>query len=74
MTSIIKVYTDGEFTSAKSFSYPYSHIDQWTDHNASITSPTVVVTVNAGVGRFRLKLFGNLPEVIRSASHVWEDR
>ena len=71
---IMRVYTDGEFTSSKSFSYPYFHKDQWTNYNAIITSPTVVVTINTGVGRFRLKLFGNLPDVIRSASHVWEDR
>ena len=71
---IMKVYTDGEFTSSKSFSYPFSHEDRWTDYNTVITSPTVVVTTNAGTGRFRLKLFGDLPDVIRSASHVWEDR
>lgn len=71
---VMKVYTDGEYTSLKSFSYPYCHTDQWTNYNAIITSPTVIVTVNAGVGRFRLKLFGNLPDVIRSASHEWEDR
>ena len=71
---VMKVYTDGEFTSSKSFSYPYFHKDQWTDYNAIITSPTVVVTINAGDPIFRLKLFGNLPDVIRSASHVWGDR
>ena len=70
----MKVYTDGEFTNSKSFSYPYSHIDQWTNYNTIITSPTVVVTINAGAGRFRLKFFGDMPDVIRSASHVWEDR
>ena len=68
------VYTDGEFTSSKSFSYPYFHKDQWANYSAIITSPTVVVTINAGASRFRLKLFGNLPDVIRSASHVWEDK
>ncbi len=71
---VMKVYTDGVFTSSKSFSYPYSHKDQWTNYNAIITSPTVVVTINAGASRFRLKLFDNLPDVIRSASHEWEDR
>ena len=68
---IMKVYTDGEFTSSKSFSYPYFHKDQWTNYNSIITSPTVVVTINAGASRFRLKLFSNFPNVIRSASHVW---
>lgn len=71
---VMKVYTDGVSTSSKSFSYPYFHKDWWTNYNAIITSQTVVVTINAGAGRFRLKLFGNLPDVIRSASHVWEDR
>ena len=69
----MKVYTDGVLTSTNSFSYPYSHKNQWTNYDAIITSPTVVVTINSGVGRFRLKLLGNLPDVIRSASHVWEN-
>ena len=71
---IKKVYTDGVLTSTNSFSYPYSHTDEWTSYNTIITCPTVVVTVNAGASRLRLKLLGNLPNVIRSASHVWEDR
>ena len=71
---VMRVYTDGVFTISKSFSYPYSHIDQWTNYNTIINSPTVVVTINAGAPRFRLKLSNNLPDVIRSASHVWEGR
>lgn len=71
---IMNVYTDGEFSSSKSFSYPFSHIDWWTDYNTVITSPTVVITINAGAPRFRLKLFGNLPNIIRSASHIWKNR
>jgi len=71
---VMKVYTDGEFISSKSFLYPYSHKDHWTKYNAIITSPIVVVTINAGAPRFRLKLFSNLPDVIRSVSHVWENR
>ena len=69
-----KVYTDGVLTSTDSFSYPYSHTDEWTSYNTIITCPTVVVTVNAGASRFRLKLLGNLPDMIRSASHEWENR
>ena len=65
------VYTDGVFISSESFSYPYFHKDQWTNYNSIITSPTAVVTINAGASRFRLKLFSNFPDVIRSASHVW---
>ena len=71
---IMKVYTDEVFTSSKSFSYPYFHKDRWTDYDTIITGPTVVVSINAGVPRFRLKLFGKLPDVIRSASHVWQVR
>ncbi len=71
---VLKVYTDGLLTSTNSFSYPYSHTDEWTSYNTIITCPTIVVTINAGVGRFRLKLFDNSFDLIRSASHVWEDR
>jgi len=71
---IRKVYTDGVLTSTNSFSYPYPHVDEWTSYNTIITCPTVVVTINAGAGRFRLKFLDNLPDMIRSASHEWKDR
>ncbi len=69
-----KEYTDGNLTGTDSFSYPYSHNDSWTGYNTIITCPTVIVTINAGVGKFRLNFLDSLPNVIRSASHVWEDR
>jgi len=34
----------------------------------------VVVTINAGPGRFRLKFLDTLPDIIRSASHEWKNR
>ena len=67
-------YTDGSLTGTDSFSYPYSHNDGWTAYNTIITCLTVIVTINAGVGKFRMDFLDNLPDVIRSASHVWEDR
>ena len=71
---VMNVYTDGEFTDSKSFSYPCFHQDQWINYDTVITGPTVVVSINAGVPGFRLKLFGKLSDVIRSASHVWQVR
>lgn len=71
---IMKVYADGEFISSESFSYPHFHEDFWIEYNTVINSPTVVVTINAGNPGFRLNLFNNLPNIVRSASHVWEDR
>lgn len=71
---LMKIYTDGEFTISKSFSYPHFHEDYWIEYNTIITNPTVVVTVNAGNPRFRFNIFNNLPIIVRSASHVWEDR
>ena len=71
---LMKIYTDGELEGSESFSYPYFHKDQWTDYDTVITGPTVVVSINAGVPGFRLKLFGSLSDVIRSASHIWQVR
>jgi len=69
-----KEYTDGILNGMDSFSYPYSHNDSWTAYNTIITCPTVIVTINAGVGKFRMDFLDNLPDVIRSGSHEWEDR
>ena len=69
-----KVYTDGSLTSEESFSYPYSHFDDWTSCNKLITSPTVVVTINAGPGRYRLNFLDIIPDTVRTAAHVQEDR
>ena len=69
-----KEYTDGSLTGTGSFSYPYSHNDEWTGYNTIITCPTVIVTINAGIGKFRLNFLDSLPNMVRSASHEWEDR
>lgn len=70
---IMKVYADGEFISSESFSYPYFHKDFWIEYNTIITSSMVVVTINAGNPGFRFNLFGNSPDIIRSASHEWQN-
>ena len=69
----MEVYRDREFISSKPFSYPYLHEDLWTEYNTIITSPTVVVTINAGNPRFRFNLFSDKPDIIRSASHIWKE-
>ena len=69
-----KEYTDGSLTGTDFFSYPYSHNDSQNAYNAIITCPTVIVAINAGVGKFRMVFLDNLPDVIRSTSHEWEDR
>jgi len=69
-----KEYTDGSLTGTDFFSYPHSHNDGWTGYNTIITCPTVIVTINAGVGKFRLNFLDSQPDLIRSASHELEDR
>lgn len=71
---IKKVYIGREFFGSESFLYPYFHKDYWIKYNTMITSPTVVVTINAGNPVFRLSLFNNLSNITRSSSHVWEYR
>jgi len=72
--SICKVYTNGSLEREEAFTYGDSHRDDWTPYNMVISDPTVVVTINAGPGRFRLKFLDPLPDIIRSASHEWEGR
>ena len=48
--------------------------DDWTTYNTVISDPTVVVSINAGPARFRLKSLGSLPDIIRSSSHEWEGK
>lgn len=67
-----KVYTNGILTSEGSFTYPFTHRDDWTSYYTVISEPTVVVTINAGPGKFRLKLVDPIPDTIRSSSHEWE--
>jgi hypothetical protein len=73
-SGICKVYNDGNFEREETFTYGDLHKDDWTLYNIVITDPTVVVTINAGPGRFRVKFLESLPDIIRSSSHEWEGR
>ena len=71
---ICKVYTNGSPDREEAFNYGDLHKDDWTSYNTVISDPTVVVTINAGPGRFRLRFLDPLSNIIRSSSHEWEDR
>jgi len=73
-SGICKVYTNGDLEREESFSYGSEHKDDWTSYNEVIGDPTVVVTINAGPGRFRIKILDPIPDMIRSSSHEWEER
>lgn len=73
-SGICKVYTNGSLAREESFSYGQLHKDDWASYDAVISDPTVVVTINAGPGRFRLKILDPLPDIIRSSSLEWEER
>jgi len=73
-SGICKIYANGSLEREEAFSYGDLHKDDWTSYNTVISDLTVVVTINAGPGRFRLKFLDPLPDIIRSASHEWEDR
>jgi len=70
----LKVYTNGNPGREEAFTYGDFHKDDWTLYSIVISDPTVVVTINAGPGRFRLKFLDPLPDIIRSSSHEWEGR
>ena len=73
-SGICKVYTNGSLDKEEAFTYGDLHKDDWTSYNTVISDPTVVVTINAGPRRFRLKFLDSIPDIIRSSSHEWEDR
>jgi len=74
-SKVCKVYHNGNFEKEFSFEYLDTHTDDWTAYNIVISDPTVVVTINAGPGRFRGSLVNEeLPDIIRSSSHEWEER
>ena len=72
-SGICKVYFNGSFEREEAFTYGSVHEDDWISYNTVISDPIVVVTINAGPGRFRLKFLDPLPDIIRSASHEWEE-
>ncbi len=72
-SGICKVYTNGSLEREEAFAYGDLYKDDWTPYNTVVSDPMVVVTINAGPGRFRLKFLDPLPDIIRSASHEWEE-
>jgi len=72
-SGICKVYKNGNLEREKAFTYGDMHKDDWTSYNTVIPDPIVVVTIDAGPGRFRLKFLDPLLGIIRSASHEWEE-
>jgi len=58
----------------KLITYGSTHEDDWTSYNTVISDPTVVVTINAGAARFRVKFLDTNPDIIRSSSHEWKGR
>jgi hypothetical protein len=54
--------------------YPYLFVDPETGYTHLIKSPYVVVTINAGEGRYTLPFLRTGLDNIRSSGHTWEDR
>jgi len=73
-SEICKIYSNGNFEREEAFAYNSTHEDDWTAYNTVISDPTVVVTINAGPARFRVKILDVIPDIIRSSSHEWEGR
>jgi hypothetical protein len=73
-SEICKVYFNGSFEREEAFTYGTTHEDDWTAYNIVISDPTVVVSINAGPARFRVKFLDLLPDIIRSSSHEWKGR
>lgn len=66
-----KVYKNGTLSDSYSFDYSFLYQDMETNYHHYISNPTVIVTINAGRGRYNLKI-DNIPSVIRSSSYEWK--
>jgi hypothetical protein len=73
-SEICKVYFNGSFEREVAFTYGSTHEDDWTSYNIVISDPTVVVSINAGPARFRVKFLDLLQDIIRNSSHEWKGR
>jgi hypothetical protein len=73
-SGVCKVYSNGSFEREEAFMYGSTHKDDWTAYNTVISDPTIIVSINAGPARFRVKFLDLLPDIIRSSSHEWEGR
>jgi len=73
-SGVCKVYSNGSFEREEAFMYGNTHKDDWTAYHTVISDPTVVVSVNAGQARFRVKFLDSMLDIIRSSSHEWEGR
>lgn len=54
--------------------YPHLFTDPDTGFIHLVKAPTIIVTINAGKGRYALEFLQNGPDNIRSAAHTWEGR
>lgn len=74
---ICRVYNNNSLSDTFSFDYPYIHNSEELDHKVTVADPTVVVIINGGKPRFRIKsmqeaLFDK--SVVRASSYIWKDR
>ena len=69
-----KIYINGDLSSSEDFTYPYSHLDLWTNYNYIVNDPVVIVTINAGIPKYRYPFLNEIPDIVRSSSHVLDDR
>lgn len=70
-TEQIQLYT--YFVDDSNTAFPYLFTDPITGYTKTLTSPAVIVTINAGVGKFSFPAILSPGPSIRSASHEWED-
>lgn len=67
---VCSVYKNGIKKSEFRFSYPYLFEDELLGYNKSVSKPSIIVTINAGVNSFRLD-FLNSRDVIRSSAYEY---
>ena len=77
-TRELKVYENGIIVGQEAFNYvDKKHVDELTGYTMIIAKPTVIITINAGRPRFRLKLMqenASSTDILRTGAHVWDDR
>ncbi len=68
-------YHKSNLTQKEPFAYGTLYVDSIADYNKVVAEPMVIVTIDAGQGRFRLELPGNQHiQAIRSSAYEYLDR
>lgn len=75
-SGICRVYENKELKDEFKFDFPYLHKDNDLDYKETIAKPTVVVSIDAGIPRVRVKSIQEElknKRIIKASGYTWEE-